>query len=153
MKKQIVLLLALIMLVFSGCRNDVQIEADKVQLSSPVIPVMEEIADNDSLDILTFTLPNGITERKDSDSQRTFLKNAFDAGGVFLLKCESEIFDDVQSYQDTLTNLVHSAMKDLGFSEWEWNMSNSSVYGLLEFHMGNSFVVTLPAMCFGLTAI
>lgn len=135
MKKQIVLLLALIMLVFSGCRNDVQIDADKVQSSAPVI---EEIAANDLLDILTFTLPNGITERKDSDSQRTFLKNAFDAGGVFLLKCESEIFDDVQSYQDTLTNLVHSAMKDLGFSEWEWSMSNSSVYGLLEFHMGNA---------------
>jgi len=34
--------------------------------------------------------------------------------------------------------LVHSAMKDLGFSEWEWSMSNSSVYGLLEFHMGNA---------------
>ena len=135
MKKQIVLLLALIMLVFSGCRNDVQIDAGKVQSSAPVI---EEIAANDSLGMLTFTLPNGITERKNSDSQRTFLKNAFDAGGVFLLKCESKIFDDVQSYQDTLTNLVHSAMKDLGFSEWEWSMSNSSMYGLLEFHMGNA---------------
>lgn len=135
MKKQIVLLLALIMLVFSGCRNDVQIDAGKVQSSAPVI---EEIATNDSLGMLTFTLPNGITERKNSDSQRTFLKNAFDAGGVFLLKCESKIFDDVQSYQDTLTNLVHSAMKDLGFSEWEWSMSNSSMYGLLEFHMGNA---------------
>ena len=49
------------------------------------------------LDILTFTLPNGITERRDSDSQKTFMKNSFDAGGVFLLECESEVFDDVLS--------------------------------------------------------
>lgn len=90
------------------------------------------------LDILTFTLPNGITERRDSDSQKTFMKNSFDAGGVFLLECESEIFDDVLSCQDSLTPLVHGAMEDLGISEWEWCMSNSSVYGLLEFHMGNA---------------
>lgn len=90
------------------------------------------------LDILTFNLPNGITERRDSDSQKTFMKNSFDAGGVFLLECESEIFDDVLNCQDSLTPLVHGAMEDLGISEWEWCMSNSSVYGLLEFHMGNA---------------
>lgn len=146
------------MLVFAGCKNNIQIREDTLP---PSTSVTEEITAHNSLDLLTFSLPNGITERKDSDSQRTFLKDSVDGGGVFLLECDDKIFDDVLNCQDSLTNLVFSAMKNLGFSEWEWSMSNSSVYGLLEFHMGNAeseYVAyfirgILPAMYFGLTEI
>lgn len=137
MKKIIALILVLAtMSVFlAACGEQEKTAVDVPQTS---IPTTETVISNETtnlLDILSFNLPADVTRRRDSGTKETFVKNTSEVGGVFLLDCDSKIFDDFLNTHDNVTTLVLNAMKDLGI-QWEWHMSESSVHGLLEVNMG-----------------
>lgn len=137
MKKIIALILVLAtMSVFlAACGEQEKTAVDVPQTS---IPTTETVISNETtnlLDMLSFNLPADVTRRRDSGTKETFVKNTSEVGGVFLLDCDSKIFDDVLNTHDNVTTLVLNAMKDLGI-QWEWHMSESSVHGLLEVNMG-----------------
>lgn len=136
MKKIIALILVLAtMSVFLAACGQEKTAVDVPQTS---IPTTETVISNETtnlLDMLSFNLPADVTRRRDSGTKETFVKNTSEVGGVFLLDCDSKIFDDVLNTHDNVTTLVLNAMKDLGI-QWEWHMSESSVHGLLEVNMG-----------------
>lgn len=137
MKKIIALVLAFATLsVFlAACREKGTTEMDIPQTT---VAGTEEVVNTDAvnlLDMLSLNLPAGMTMRRDSDTKETFVKNNSEVGGVFLLDCDSKIFEDVLNTHDNLTTMVLAAMKDLGI-QWEWHMSESSEHGLLEANMG-----------------
>lgn len=124
--------------LFTACGEKEHMEIREVQ--TPISSMTEEnvIQAIEPLDMLTFSLPSGMDSHHNSEREITFRSNGAEVGGVFLLECDNEIFDDVLNYQDSLTPLVLNAMKRMDSAEWEWYMSSSSLYGLLEFTMGNS---------------
>lgn len=97
---------------------------------------MSDIAAVSPLDTMNFSIPEGGTLRTDSTDQKTFVIQGAEAGGVFLLNVDNEIFDDVLSYHETLVPIVMAEMRRSDAPEWEWYFSNSSLYGLLEISMG-----------------
>ncbi len=137
MKKIITFVLVFVIAAayLTACRDKVSIETNAPQTT---VAATEEVANNEAvnpLDMLSFDLPTDITRRRDTATKETFVKNTSEVGGVFLLDCDSKIFDDVLNTHDNVTTLVLNAMKDLGI-QWEWHMSESSVHGLLEVNMG-----------------
>lgn len=143
-----------IMLVFVACdaKGVQESTTSNAFISTATEPV--DIQSTTPLDTLELSLPKRGELRRDSENQETFVINGTEVGGVFLLDVDSKIFDDVLNHQESVPPLVLAAMKDLGNPEWEWYMSSSSLYGLLEINMGYSqeeymaYVVRGYAACY-----
>ena len=122
-----------VFLAACGKEEKAVVDVPQTSISTTEETISTESAN--SLDMLSFNLPADVTRRRDADTKETFVKNASEVGGVFILDCDSKIFDDVLNTHNNLTTLVLAAMKDLGI-QWEWHMSESSEYALLEANMG-----------------
>ena len=105
---------------------------------STIAAAVEPIGDDshNPLDMLEFTLPDEISACRDSNSQETFWRNEEQVGGIFLLEHGNEVFDDILNYQETVSPLILDAMEKMGKPRFEWYVSNSSFYGIMETNMG-----------------
>lgn len=132
----LILVFAILSVFLTACGGQEKNENEVPQTSIPATEAVVSTETANLLDKLSFNLPSGLTLRRDSDTKETFVKNTSEVGGVFLLACDSKIFEDVLNTHDTMTALVLDAMKELGM-QWEWHMSESSEYALLEANMGD----------------
>ena len=137
MKKIIGLALAsLVVLLLSAC-SPVGITGS-AESESTIAAAVEPIGDDshNPLDMLEFTLPDEISACRDSNSQETFWRNEEQVGGIFLLEHGNEVFDNILNYQETVSPLILDAMEKMGKPRFEWYVSNSSFYGIMETNMG-----------------